>query len=306
VRQLIAVLAVATCAVSACSTGSSGEPAETSPSAVSTPPPTTPAPTVPTIPRVTVSHRPTPPVRTSSATTKPHTTPVPTPTITFPAGSGPLVVLDPGHNGGNGSHTAEINKLVPAGFGQMKPCNTTGTNTDAGYPEHAFNWDVSLRTRAILQAHGVRVIMTRPNDTGVGPCVNQRAAIQNTKGVRLAVIIHADGAPSSGHGFHVNEDSRLPDGATPATKTLSHALTVAEHDALVHGSGLTTSTYFGTNGYKTRDDFAGLNLSTVPTTFLELGNMRNSGDAALQTSTSGRQRVAAAIAAGILAYLAAH
>lgn len=215
-------------------------------------------------------------------------------------------MLDPGHNGGNGSHTAEINRLVPAGFGQMKPCNTTGTNTNSGYPEHAFNWDVALRTRAILQARGVRVIMTRANDTGVGPCVNERAAIQNSKGVRLAVIIHADGAPSSGHGFHVNEDSRIPDGATAATMRLSHALSVAEHDALLRSSGLTTSTYFGTNGYKSRDDFAGLNLSRVPTTFLELGNMRNSGDASLQMSASGRERIAGAIAAGILDYLAAH
>ena len=31
--------------------------------------------------------------------------------------------------------------------------------------------------------------------------------------------------------------------------------------------------------------------------------MRNSGDAALQSSASGRQRIAAAVAAGILAFL---
>src|SRR4051794_9993419 len=37
----------------------------------------------------------------------------------------PVVVLDPGHNGGNAGHPAAINTLVRAG-GFEKPCNTTG------------------------------------------------------------------------------------------------------------------------------------------------------------------------------------
>ena len=186
-------------------------------------------------------------------------------------------------------------------YGDTKACDTTGTNTDAGYPEHAFNWDVTLRVRALLQARGVRVILTRPDDSGVGPCVDERAAIGNQTGVTAVISIHADGAGSDGHGFHVCEDSQPPAGAAVAAR--SHRLTVAMHDALLRGSGLTTSTYLGSNGYFPRSDLAGLNLATVPATFLELGNMRNAGDAALQSSTSGRQRVAAAVAAGILAYL---
>ena len=68
------------------------------------------------------------------------------------------IVLNPGHNGGNASHPAEINRLVPAGAGQMKACDTTGTQTDDGYPEHAFNWDVALRVRAALEARTVTVV----------------------------------------------------------------------------------------------------------------------------------------------------
>lgn len=226
---------------------------------------------------------------------------LPTSSVSFPAGSGPLVVLNPGHNGGNGSHSAEINRPVPAGFGQTKACDTTGTTTNGGYPEHAFNWDVTLRVRDLLAAHGVRVVLTRPDDTGVGPCVDERAAIGNRPGVAAVISIHADGAPTAGHGFHVCEASRPPAGAAVAVR--SHALTVAVHDALTHGSGLVTSTYLGSNGYYPRSDLAGLNLATVPATFLELGNMRNAGDASLQTSAAGRERIAAAVAAGILAYL---
>jgi N-acetylmuramoyl-L-alanine amidase len=215
----------------------------------------------------------------------------------------PQVVLDPGHNGGNASHPAQVNRLVYAGYGRYKPCNTTGTATNAGYPEHRFNWRVALLVRKILVARGIKVILTRISDTGVGPCVNRRAAIESTAGTACAVAIHADGAPSGGHGFHVNEDSRRPEHATRATVMKSRRLSRIIHDALAHRSGLVPSTYIGHDGYYFRDDLAGLNLSTSPTTFLELGNMRNAHDAHLQSTPDGRHRIAHAIAAGILAYL---
>jgi N-acetylmuramoyl-L-alanine amidase len=213
------------------------------------------------------------------------------------------VVLNPGHNGGDAAHPDEVNRLVPAGYGNVKACDTTGTETNAGYAEHAFNWDVALRVRAILRHHGVRVIMTRQDDTGVGPCVNERAAIGNHPYVDAVVSIHADGAPSSGHGFHVNQDSRRPDGATARVARQSIQLGRAIHDTLVRSSGLVPSTYIGTDGYYYRDDLAGLNLARRPATFLALGNMRNAHDAALQASPAGRQRIAGAIAAGILAFV---
>ena len=90
-----------------------------------------------------------------------------------------VVVIDPGHNGANSANPDIINALVPAGFGQTKPCNTTGTATNAGYPEHQFTWNVANDLRPILEASGITVVMTRSSDDGVGPCVNDRAAIGN-------------------------------------------------------------------------------------------------------------------------------
>lgn len=264
-------------------------------------------------PTATISATPTktrttePPLASRSATRAPSVPPASLPPaslppVSFPPGSGPLIVLNPGHNGGNGAHPAEINRLVPADRqGNKKACDTTGTNTNAGYPEHAFTWDVTLRVRALLEARGVRVALTRSDDVGVGPCVDARAAVGNRAGVAAVISIHADGAGADGHGFHVCEDSKPPAGAAVAAQ--SHRLTVAVHDALLTGSGLSTSTYLGSNGYFPRSDLAALNLATGPSTFLELGNMRNAGDAALQTSAAGQARIAAAVAAGILAYL---
>ncbi len=57
---------------------------------------------------------------------------------------GKVVVIDPGHNGGNADHPSEINKQVKIGNGS-KACDTTGTETKASYAEHAFTWDVSKR-----------------------------------------------------------------------------------------------------------------------------------------------------------------
>jgi N-acetylmuramoyl-L-alanine amidase len=214
-----------------------------------------------------------------------------------------VVVLNPGHNGGDAAHAVQLERQVYAGFGKYKACETTGTTTDAGYPEHAFNWDVANRVAAILRAHGVRVVLTRASDSGVGPCVNERAAVGNKPAVAAVVSIHADGAPAAGHGFHVNIDSRRPEGATAAVVAASRTLSRLIHDALARSSGLVPSTYIGSDGYFYRDDLAGLNLASRPATFLELGNMRNAHDAALQSSPAGRARIAAAVAAGILAFL---
>jgi N-acetylmuramoyl-L-alanine amidase len=211
------------------------------------------------------------------------------------------IVLNPGHNGDN-AHNPAVSYRVNVGYGHTNFCDTTGTNTVAGYPEHAFNWDVSVRVRAILRAHSVKVIMTRPNDISAGPCITERAAIGNRPGVTAVVSIHADGTPNgAGHGFHICEDSRPPAG--PVVAAESHALTVALHDSVLATSGFTTSTYLGHDGYYPRDDFGALNLAKVPSTFLELGNMRNAGDAAIQSSPTERQRIAQSVANGILTWL---
>jgi N-acetylmuramoyl-L-alanine amidase len=213
-------------------------------------------------------------------------------------------VLNPGHNGGNAAHTAAINRQVPAGFGAQKACDTTGTATDAGYPEHAYTWDVALRVRSILRSHDVEVVFTRDDDTGVGPCVDRRAYVGNHPWVAAVVSIHGDGAPSSGHGFFVNTASRRPDGATAEVMRRNAALARTLRDGLARYSGMTTSTYLGTRGIYPTHTFAALNLATRPAAFLEIGNMRNASDAARQSSPTGREDIAQGVAAGILAYLA--
>lgn len=211
----------------------------------------------------------------------------------------PVVVLDPGHNGGNASNPGVINKQVPAGRGETKACNTTGTATNAGYTEHAFNWDVARRVGEELTARGVRVVYTRDSDTGVGPCVDERADIGNDANADAVVSIHADGSTSSGaHGFHVAYSSPALN-AAQGEPSISLARTL--RDTL--RQTFPVSTYLGSDGLAPRDDLAGLNLSVRPAALVECGNMRNAVEAAAMSTSDGRQRYADAIAAGILAYL---
>src|SRR6185503_5508071 len=124
-------------------------------------------------------------------------------TLVSPASAAPaniagmIVFLDPGHNGSN---DASISRQVPTGRGGTKDCQTSGTTTDSGYPEHAFNWDVVQRIAVALNQIGVRTELSRPDDSSAGPCVDQRAANANAMHPDAIVSIHADGAPSSGHG----------------------------------------------------------------------------------------------------------
>ncbi|WP_308163051.1 N-acetylmuramoyl-L-alanine amidase, partial [Nocardia alni] len=167
-------------------------------------------------------------------------------------------MLDPGHNGGNAAHPAEINRRVPDGRGAMKACNTTGTAAVDGYPEHAFNWDIANRVRDILSAKGVQVILTRPDDSGVGPCVDERAAIGNRADAAAVVAIHADGAPgASARGFHVAY-SWPPLNAGQSGPSVRLATTL--RDTLA-AAGFTPSTYVGAHGLDPRPDLSGLNLS---------------------------------------------
>jgi N-acetylmuramoyl-L-alanine amidase len=253
-------------------------------SPVAAPPPSSAVPATPDA----VTTRPVPTTSPAAARTGP------------PPARRPVVVIDPGHNGGNIDHLGEVARLVDAGNGVRKPCNEIGAQTATGYAEHAFTWDVAVRLRSLLATRGLDVRLTRSSDRGVGPCVDVRGRFGDVVKADAVVSVHADGGPPGGTGFHVIEAAR-PAG----DKAASTALALAVRKAMLAGSGLRYATYVGGGGgLDTRDDLAGLTLSSRPTVMVEAGNMTNRADAALQDSAAGRQRVAAALATGILAFLA--
>jgi N-acetylmuramoyl-L-alanine amidase len=211
--------------------------------------------------------------------------------------AGMVVVIDPGHNGSN---DASIGRQVPTGRGGTKDCQTSGTATNAGYMEHTFTWDTALRLRAELNALGVRTAMTRDNDTGLGPCVDARANMENSLHPNAIVSIHADGGPPSGRGFHVNY-SAPPLNQAQAGPSVQFARIMRDQ---MQTAGIPPSTYIGQDGLYGRSDLAGLNLAQYPSILVECGNMKNPVDSALMQSADGRQKYADALTRGVAGFLA--
>ncbi|MFF5109920.1 N-acetylmuramoyl-L-alanine amidase [Streptosporangium sp. NPDC000509] len=215
--------------------------------------------------------------------------------------SGKIVVIDPGHNGQNYRHPAEINKKVNV-LTQWKACDTTGTATANGYSEAAFTWDVSQRLAKILKSRGATVKLTRADNSGVGPCITERAAIGNDAKADAAISVHADGSSTANHGFHVIMPEKIGGPVDPVVGA-SKKLGLDVRNAFARGTGLSYSTYIGKNALDYRDDLGGLNLSTVPKIFIESGNMKNPTEAAKFQQAAFRQKIALSLANGLQQYL---
>ena len=144
-----------------------------------------------------------------------------------------------------------------------------------------------------------RPLLSRADDTSVGPCIDHRAAAANARHPDAIVSLHADGGPPSGHGFHVNY-SAPPLTAAQSGPAIQLATTMRDS---MTAAGLQPSTYIGSVGLYGRADLAGLNLAEYPAVLVEAGNMRNTDEAAQMETAEGRQRYADAITAGIVAFL---
>lgn len=210
--------------------------------------------------------------------------------------AGMIVFLDPGHNGSN---DASISRQVTTGRGGTKDCQASGTSANGGYPEHSFAWETTLRIRAQLTALGVRTAMSRGDDTGLGPCVDERAAMANALRPDAIVSIHADGGPATGRGFHVLY-SAPPLNDVQAGPSVQFARIMRDQ---LQASGIPPSNYIGQGGLNPRSDIAGLNLAQYPSVLVELGNMKNPADSALIESPDGRQKYAEAVVRGIAGFL---
>ena len=226
------------------------------------------------------------------------------PDLPAPPLAGTTVVLDPGHQLGNGRFPARIARPVAAG-GFTKPCNTTGTATDGGYPEATFAWQVARQVRARLRGLGAEVVMTRTSNRADrwGPCVDVRGRAGNAVGADLKLSIHADGSYAPGaRGFHVIAPTSRPRWTADIAEESAQLARDVRRG--MRRSGLPVATYVaGGDGIDVRADLATLNLSDVPVVMAELGNMRHPADARRMTSARGRATYADGLARGVLAHL---
>jgi N-acetylmuramoyl-L-alanine amidase len=198
------------------------------------------------------------------------------------------VVIDPGHGG-----------------------QDRGAETRSGYAEKTATLDTALRLEKLLQARGIPVVMTRRSDVFIP--LEQRAALASKHNGHIFVSIHYNAGPSQTHG--VETYSLSPQG-TPSTSAAGR-LSPSDLESLpgnrnnlhnvlltdlIHREMAKMHSLAGDRGTK-RARFVVLREVTIPGVLVEGGFMTNRVDAALIQSGEYRQKVAAAIARGIEAYI---
>ncbi len=190
-------------------------------------------------------------------------TPVPTPD------SNTIICIDPGH--GRGSDTG-----------------ATGIN---GLQEDDVTLSVGLRVGKILENHGIKVVYTRTQDersipTDVTTSLQQRCDVSNNANAKYFVCIHCnsfDSASASGTETLVNQDN-------PEATRLAQAIqTSIVNEIGTYNRGLKDGNWL----YVVKNTKAAAVLT-------ELGFLTNPSDAAKLSSDEYRQKIAQAIADGIL------
>ena len=220
--------------------------------------------------------------------------------------AGKTIFLDPGHQGSAAGHN--LSAQVPDGRGGKKDCQTSGATGVNGAKEHTVNWQIAQLVKAGLESQGARVVLSRPDDTGWGGCVDQRAAAASRSGAVVAVSLHADstavGADAGKKGFHMIVPSLpIPDATVNRVQSgEGRKASTTMRDAFVK-AGFPPANYAGVdNGIQTRSDIAAVNLTKVPAVFIEMGNLSNPTEAANLSKRDGQVKYAMAITDGILTY----
>ena len=211
-------------------------------------------------------------------------------------GSDRVVCLDPGH-------AATPSEIDPE----------TGLNTQdwINEPEMAIVYDIALRTKAILEAQGVTVVMTK-NSAAEPVNLKQRALIANAAHARMIVHIHGDPGIAGPTTFYpgpppydwkANTDSGRTAYIDPAVRAQSEAAARRFHPAMAAFIRQATGAGDGGLAIENRGNTGTGNYgpifsydiwSEVPTFTLE----NNLGFA-----DGHRREIAESIAAGILAAL---
>jgi len=214
--------------------------------------------------------------------------------------AGKIVGVDPGHNGLNYTDPAFLDRQIWNGR-EWENCNTTGTQTASGYTEAQFNFNVAMYLAADLRRDGARVVLTRTNNHGIGPCVTRRIQIIDQAHADVGIEIHADGGPTWGRGFTVLEP--VADGPNDRVIAASVRFGSDVRSALLADSPMQMSNYYGSNGIIFRNNLTGLNLTTVPNVLIECGNMASAANARLLTSPAVQRQIARALEAAIIRFL---
>jgi len=172
--------------------------------------------------------------------------------------------------------------VVDAGHGGNDP----GAISAGGLYEKNINLQVALKVAALLGQRGIGVIMTRQDDRFIE--LEERADVANRRNADLFVSIHSDSNPDrSRQGFTVYVARAASPNAMRAAGSINQALAGTGSDS--HGIR--------------EADYKVLVNTSGPAVLIEIGYLSNSQDTARLRDPAWQNRLAQAIANGILDYM---
>lgn len=186
-------------------------------------------------------------------------------------------------------NTSEMVVVVDSGHGGSDP-GKVGIN---GALEKDVNLEISIKLKNLLQKQGVKVIMTREDEKGLADSkvedLKTRVAIINREKPLLAVSIHQNSyQEESIHGSQVFYFTHSQEGEK-AAKIVQEVLLEADPD--------------NTRSAKANDTYYMLKKTEVPVIIVECGFLSNQEEADLLVTEEYQEKVAAAVAKGILKYI---
>ena len=204
-------------------------------------------------------------------------------------------------------------------FGTFVVCIDPGHPSEAargasanGLVENHLNWAVAVRLAGKLQALGIPYVYTKQRENQL-VTNRERAEIANRAGAALLVRLHCDAGSGSGFSWYYPDRSARKYGVTGPSRqvqvwsreaafTLNEAMRPALRGFLPANS-VKTDAATGVGG-KQGGVLTGSIFSKVPTALVEMCFITNRRDARFIASAQGQDKMADALARGIVAWRA--
>jgi N-acetylmuramoyl-L-alanine amidase len=200
----------------------------------------------------------------------------------------PVVCIDPGH-----------------------PSETSaGNEVQNGTTEVHIVWLVGLKLKTLLEAEGIRVVMTKAKEEEL-VTNKQRAMIANGAKADLMMRLHCDASTDNGYAVYAPDRQGKVQGVTgPSQEVIKRSRAAAEivHqgmkpllDGVLKDDGVRgdSQTAVGSR----QGALTGSIFSEVPAVLIEMVVLSNKNDAEFIKAEEGQQKMAKAIAEGIKLYL---
>ena len=203
----------------------------------------------------------------------------------------PVVCIDPGH-------PSELN---------------SGKTIQNGTSEVHIVWEVALKLRALLEAEGITVVMTKAKEDQLVRN-KERALIANRAGANMMVRLHCDASNDRGFAlYYPDRQGTTKDGvrgptpdviegsrraATELHAGMAKVLKGKLKDGGVRGD---SRTFVGSR----QGALTGSIFSQVPVVTVEMVVLSNKADAEFIKKQAGQQAMARALAEGVKRYLTA-